>query len=185
MVKILIICLICFATNLWAGPDDPTVTQLQAAYDYLFTPEEQEAYSNLGDNPFAQNRYWHSYWKKNDPTPKTPNYNENLDLFQRRLSLSSNFISQYEFDEGWRTDQGKVFIFFGAPLEIHRSPYGPTAIEKKEVWVYVGRDAAGKEMRVELLFVDEDDSGEFFLETEIDFPTIISEDNKIPELIKE
>ena len=92
---------------------------------------------------------------------------------------SANLYYELELDKGWRSDRGKVLIFFGYPSMIRRSRFGPSEEKKSEIWIY---GEIGSENRVELVFEDEFDSGDYILKTHVLFPAMISLSSELPKL---
>ncbi len=178
-----ILLAICFIASI--NCQETSNLELQVTYDYLFSVDEQTAY-NLLASPEERNKFVRDYWQRNDPSPETPTYNEMNKAFVERIDLANFFLSSIEeFVDGWKSDRGKVYIFFGPPTEIHRSPFGPTAESKYEIWVYSVREPGGNRKTVELTFIDENDVGSFTLVTQVKFPTMIILEASLPEIIKE
>jgi GWxTD domain-containing protein len=153
--------------------------EMQAAYEYLFTPQQRQAFDRLGSAQRKES-FLADFWKKHDPSPET-DYNELKELFLRRLE-SANLYYDLELDRGWRSDRGKVLIFFGYPNEIRRSRFAPYDDKKYEIWIY-GEITGGN--KVELVFEDEFDSGDFVLTTPVVFPEMISLGSELPVLAEE
>jgi GWxTD domain-containing protein len=149
--------------------------ELEAVEEYLFTPQQRQAFDTLGTLQ-QRERYLADFWKKHDPSPET-DYNELRQLFLQRVE-SANLYYELELDKGWRSDRGKVLIFFGYPNMIRRSRFGPTDEKKSEIWVY---GEISSDNRVELVFEDEFDSGDYVLKTQVLFPGMLS---LVPELPK-
>ncbi|MCH8327749.1 MAG: GWxTD domain-containing protein [Candidatus Marinimicrobia bacterium] len=59
------------------------------------------------------------FWKSLDPTPGTP-HNELMDEYYGRVAFSNKNYETYE--NGWRSDRGKVYIIYGPPDEIISNP---------------------------------------------------------------
>lgn len=154
--------------------------ELQAAHDYLFSPEEQQRFAQLRTLE-AQTQFWDDYWRRNDPTPATE-YNEWMLEFLRRFQYTYFFDTNNVFADGWKQDMGRVYILFGPPREIVRSPFGPSSGTKTEVWIY--RLPGDEGRSVELVFEDRDDLGRYLLKTKVKFPRDISLDPRLPEIIE-
>lgn len=162
---------------------DPRDSELNATYDYLFSEADKEAYGKLPARNWEQNRFWHRFWRKKDPTPATPNYNEKLNLFLDRVARANEYFSENtQIPDGWKTHRGKVYILFGTPQQIRRSPFGFSSGTKYEIWIYEDPDDDSGQRRIELEF-QEDDLGRFILNTQIKFPRDISDYFVLPELV--
>lgn len=170
-------------TVLLFGIQDADNYAVQAAYDYLFTPEYQQAYDALEHN-WDRERFWSDYWARRDPTPET-DYNELRENFISRVEFANNLFSRYiDFEDGWKSDMGHVFIIYGPPKDIYRSPASPTLDPTYEVWVYRLELDDESEQSVELIFQDDDDDGIYDLLTEVDFPRMIQE-GTLPEVTRQ
>ncbi len=63
---------------------------------------------------------WETFWARRDPTPDTPRNEAMLDFFKRVRYANTHFSGQT--GAGWRTDQGRVYIRYGAPDQIEDRP---------------------------------------------------------------
>lgn len=152
----------------------------QAAYDYLFSQEEQLEADEL-QRPVNQkklNQFWEKIWKRRDPTEETE-YNEIRELFIRRVDDTSLFKGINDFGDSWKKDQGRVYIIYGAPDEIIKSPYGPKEQDSFEIWVYRENEDENSR-RVEIIFVEDIDG--YKLKTSITFPRKIFEERELPDI---
>ena len=99
----------------------PTQTLLdedEAAYSYLFTAEQRAEFDSLTTQQ-QRERYIDRFWRSLDPTSET-DYNELREMFLRRVEFA-NLYYDVDIAKGWRTDRGKVLIFYGFPTMIRRS----------------------------------------------------------------
>ncbi len=89
---------------------------------YIITNEERAAYKSLVTD--AQHEaFIEDFWQKRDPTPGTPE-NEFKEEHYRRIAYANEHFAS--FVPGWKTDQGRIYITFGAPDEIDDHPKGGT-----------------------------------------------------------
>ena len=153
--------------------------EIDAAYEYLFTPEQRAAFDQLASQQ-EKDGFLNEFWQNQDPSPET-DYNELRELFRRRIEFA-DFYYDLDLERGWRSDRGKVLIFFGHPGMIRRSRFGPFDDSKHEIWIY--GDIHG-ENKVELVFEDEFDSGDFVLRTQVVFPKQFLLSPELPRIIKE
>jgi GWxTD domain-containing protein len=156
---------------------------LQAAYDYLFTPEAYDVLKKQAD----RDRFWRTYWEERDPTPETE-YNELLEEFFRRVEHTIFVFSRYEdFEDGWNSDMGHIYIIFGPPKDIYRSPTGPSLDPKYEVWVYRFGAESENQHSAELIFMEDTDNDDFELLTEIEYLRSIQnfQNAAIPKVIRQ
>jgi GWxTD domain-containing protein len=73
------------------------------------------------------------FWKKRDPSPGTKR-NEAMEEYYYRIYTANKEYGQ--FQSGWETEQGEVFIRFGEPSFIERHPFNFGATHAYEVWYY-------------------------------------------------
>jgi GWxTD domain-containing protein len=60
------------------------------------------------------------FWKRRDPTPGTLQ-NEAMDEYYRRVDYAErHFTGKGRGRQGWKSPQGKIYLAYGAPDEIHR-----------------------------------------------------------------
>ena len=79
--------------------------------------------------------FWDAFWLRRDPTPGTPR-NERLAEFLRRIEYVNQRYSILE--PGWTSDMGRIYIRYGAPDQVDRTPYS-NAGPPREVWYYLER----------------------------------------------
>ena len=74
-----------------------------------------------------------NFWKRRDSTPETEVNEVKRDYFQRVDYANQVFSGSW--NEGWRTDRGRVILLYGMPDEVDRNYM---EIDKKpyEVWHY-------------------------------------------------
>ena len=96
-----------------------------------------------------------NYWKKLDPTPETE-YNELMTEFYTRVDYTLKNFSTISGVKGVKSDRGKVFLKYGKPDKTERS----SNLQGKvvETWIY-------DKLHRKFVFVDEDGTGEFSLES--------------------
>jgi len=165
-----ILLLACLPSQM--GGNDET----EAVYEYLFTPQQQQAFDALRTQA-GRERFLAGFWRGLDPSPET-DYNELRELFLRRIEFA-NLYYPLEVAKGWRSDRGKVLLFFGFPSSIRRSRFSPSEDAKYEIWTYGG--IRGEET-VQLIFKDEYDSGDFVLQTPVEFPKVLSLNPELPRI---
>ncbi len=117
---------------------------------------EYKVWDELSDA--ARDNYLDTFWRANDPNPDTPE-NEFYEIVQDRVSYSNEHFSRFE--DGWKTDRGRIYIRNGAPVESTTDFTDPsqTRFASKEylIWKY-----NQPEHRV-YLFIDQMMNGDFKL----------------------
>ena len=79
-----------------------------------------------------QARLFKEFWMSVDPTPDTEQ-NELMQEYYARVRFANQQFSG--FRDGWKTDQGMVYIILGPPNEVERHPF-ETDSRPYEVWIY-------------------------------------------------
>ncbi len=126
-------------------------------YDLAIRPMryilDEKTYKRVRHLSYKELEKWFkAYWKKRDPTPNTV-YNELMVEFFRRVAEANRKFST-RHKEGWETDQGRIYILYGAPTRIDDHRYA-TQTRPYQVWVYGDS--------LQFLFVDRNGNGEFNL----------------------
>jgi len=86
----------------------------QAFYDYarlIMTEDEHDIFKHLADKQ-ERERFIQDFWDKRDPDPDT-DMNEFQEEFYRRIDYANQRFLQGP--PGWKTDRGRMYIYFGAP----------------------------------------------------------------------
>lgn len=94
------------------------------------------------------------FWKIKDPSPNNEE-NEVFDEYFRRVNYANEKFSNY--NEGWKTDRGMVYIILGTPNNINRHPFEYDS-KPYEVWEYY-------EINRSFVFVDQSGFGDYRLIT--------------------
>lgn len=120
--------------------------------DYIADKSEHDAMKNLTTDE-QKRQFFESFWKRRDPTPDTPE-NEAMNEFYRRVQYADQHFGVG--GQGWRTDMGRIYIKFGQPDEVVRSPFNFDR-PPEEIWYYY-RD------RHTFVFVDSKGFGRYDLD---------------------
>lgn len=98
---------------------------------YIASPSEIE-YMEAGETKTEKIMRFLQYWKTKDPSPGNEE-NQVFEEYFRRVSFANDNFSNY--NKGWRSDRGMVFIILGAPNNIDRHPFEYDS-KPYEVWQY-------------------------------------------------
>ena len=112
---------------------------------YIASADEIRQLENAG--PEERDKLWEEFWKK-----RPPGFKE--EFFGRVRYANEHFSS---VGPGWKTDQGMIYITYGAPDEVESYPHnidGPPY----EIWSYTT-------LRRRFVFVDYDGFGRYELYT--------------------
>ena len=86
---------------------------------YLASREEKKMIKRL-DSVETKRKFLSEFWAKRDPSPATP-FNEKRAEFLKRVKYANKEFSALGL-KGWKTDFGRVYILYGPPDDIERSP---------------------------------------------------------------
>jgi GWxTD domain-containing protein len=99
---------------------------------YVATDQEYEELRKARTDE-ERARQWEAFWARRDPTPDTPRNEGMIDFFKRVRFANSQFSGQTV--AGWRTDQGRIYIRYGAPDQVEERAatfYDPPIV----IWHY-------------------------------------------------
>jgi GWxTD domain-containing protein len=94
-----------------------------------------------------------AFWKAKDKTPSTA-YNEVMTEYYRRADHATREFATLRQPEGWKTDRGKAYMFYGPPSSVRRSLDPEKGFQ--EIWTYERTSKM-------LTFVDQNRSGDYIL----------------------
>jgi len=106
---------------------------LERDVSYIITNEEKEAFVRLTSDADRDN-FIQRFWEVRNPDPGSPN-NSYKDEIYRRIAYANQWYGHRDNVEGWRTDQGRVYITLGAPQQVGKY-YGFANIRPMEIWFY-------------------------------------------------
>ncbi|NOY76660.1 MAG: GWxTD domain-containing protein [Calditrichaeota bacterium] len=86
---------------------------------YLATKNEKKMIKRL-NSVETKRQFLKEFWARRDPSPATP-FNEKRAEFLRRVQYANKKFSVLGL-KGWKTDFGRVYIVYGPPDDIERSP---------------------------------------------------------------
>jgi len=133
------------------GPEElAALTKEEASYRanlirYVASSEDLKVYDGLTLDGKA--RFLEEFWLQRDPDPATP-LNEFRREHMRRWNYANQHFSQFQQDDGWRTDRGRVYIVYGPPDDIERYPSDITRVAW-ERWHYYSLEGG-----IEFIFAD-------------------------------
>ena len=107
--------------NCGGGPKielDPTSQDFYETARLIMTKQENKIFRHLPDKE-SREEFIEEFWAKRDPDRETEE-NEFRDEFLRRIEYAnSHFL---EGPPGWKTDRGRMYIYFGDPDLRDQSP---------------------------------------------------------------
>jgi GWxTD domain-containing protein len=151
---------VCFALffpgcSALSRPDlDPESQAFYETARLIMTKAEIRIFTHLPDAD-SRAEFIQDFWDKRDPDRFTE-MNEFQDEFYRRVDYADHrFI---EGIPGWKTDRGRMYIYFGPPDTIDRYPVlDQPDVKGMEIWYYYRLSFA-------LRFLDEDGTGSYTLD---------------------
>jgi GWxTD domain-containing protein len=111
---------------------------------YIASGYEKKVYHAL--NTEGKRQFLLAFWKKLDTVPETE-VNEFKNEYLQRVGIANERYGAGA-KEGWRTDQGRIFIIYGKPDQIDRY-HGGFNQYPYQIWHYYGVEGG-----VEFVFVD-------------------------------
>ncbi len=131
-----------------AEMNEANILRFRHEIDYLATPEELDHYDGL--EPEAQRQFLLDFWSARDNIPGTPDNEFRQEWLQRFEYANSNFTTPTQPD-GWKTDQGRVWILYGQPDDIDVHPMDSVRGMPWVAWIFEQFEGVGRALFV---FVD-------------------------------
>ena len=116
---------------------------------YIATAEEKETFRKL--TPRGKQEFLINFWQSKDPNPETSQNEFMQEHFRRMAYAETNFTG------GIDSDMGRIYIQYGAPVEIKRQ-FSTTEFSKPvQIWYYALQGTT------EFVFVDRSGDGKYVL----------------------
>jgi GWxTD domain-containing protein len=128
---------------------EENIIRFRNEISYLATPEDLDRFDGL--DPEGKRRFLIDFWKARDPDPETPQNEFRSGWVERFNYANKNFTTPTQ-PEGWKTDQGRVWIVYGKPDDVIPHPLEEGGATKPWVeWIY---HQMGDQGRVRFIFAD-------------------------------
>lgn len=131
--------LILFAislVNCGGGPKielDPTSKDFYETARLIMTRQENKIFRHLPDKE-SREEFIEDFWAKRDPDKETEE-NEFREVFFSRIEYANSHF--FEGPPGWKTDRGRMYIYFGAPDRMDQNPMSnQPGLRGWILWVY-------------------------------------------------
>lgn len=139
------------------GKGDKYIRWIKEEVALLITPEEEKEFMGLQSNE-EKEKFIRIFWAKRDPSPVTAE-NEFKDEWYQRLDYVQKTFTRGT-SKGWRSDMGKVYLFFGPPAEtragqprnLDRAVGGTQQKLGEQVWIYQPMPDLGLTSRFQVIF---------------------------------
>jgi GWxTD domain-containing protein len=100
---------------------------------YIITAEERKAFLTLTSDA-QRDSFIDSFWKVRNPDPNS-SVNTYKEEHYRRLAYANETFGDVRYENGWRTDRGKMYIILGPPKQ--RAKYNDVGnVRPMEIWFY-------------------------------------------------
>lgn len=165
-----LVCLLCFSAQAQEkgkircteGAGDNRITfkkWLERDAVYIITQNEKEFALTLKTEADGE-QFVENFWRRRDPTPDTE-INEFKEEYYARIAYTNEHFSSGI--PGWKTDRGKVYIFYGKPdrVEKGRAEFEGNENVLFEKWFYERITGVGS--NIQLTFIDPTETREFRL----------------------
>ena len=108
-----------FEQTVFADMPETKVNQELDYIKYLANKDEKKMIKHL-DSVETKRQFLKEFWARRDPSPATP-FNEKRAEFLRHVQYANKKFSALGL-KGWKTDFGRVYILYGPPDDVERSP---------------------------------------------------------------
>jgi GWxTD domain-containing protein len=127
---------------------------------YIITPQEKRVFLQLGTDR-EREIFVEAFWRQRDPSTGTPR-NEFKEEHYRRLSYANRFFGRGTPRPGWKTDQGRVYIILGQPINIETYD-NVMNVYPTQIWFYLGDPKYGLPPAFNIVFFKKEGMGEYIL----------------------
>lgn len=116
---------------------------LEKEFKYAMYIMMERDISNFNElNSIADKRkFMYDFWKSKDNIPGTLQNEFKINYFKRVLEANKNFKEAY--NEGWKTDRGRIFLIYGKPDDIERFPFESNK-KSYVIWKYYQVEGGGE-----------------------------------------
>ncbi|MCU1222030.1 MAG: hypothetical protein JWQ42_123 [Edaphobacter sp.] len=106
---------------------------------YIIQTEERKEFLSLRSDAERDN-FIKSFWDARNPSPGS-DINEYREEHYRRLAYANQYFGNIKAQDGWRTDQGHIYIVLGAP-EQRASYLAARNVRPMMIWFYQSKTPA-------------------------------------------
>lgn len=122
---------------------------------YIAKNDELDVLKKFRDAPAGEQKTaLEAFWKRRDPTPDTDR-NEHMITYYSRIAYANEHFDD-GLRQGWRSDQGRIYIVYGPPDEVERYTWDRSYPHPYQVWHYYNISRS-------FVFVDFDGYGRYRL----------------------
>lgn len=110
---------------------------LNEEVNYIITSDERKDFLSLKDDTEREN-FIRLFWNARNPDPHSE-FNSFKEEHYRRLAYVNQHFGNIKAQDGWRTDQGMIYILLGEPKQIANYPERRN-VRPIEIWFYEGSE---------------------------------------------
>lgn len=106
---------------------------LEVEVPYIITSDERKQFLALNTDEQRES-FINAFWRIRNPDPVSE-LNTYKEEHYRRLSYANEHFGSARYEDGWRTEMGRIYIVLGPPKQ--RAPYHEKAnVRPMEIWFY-------------------------------------------------
>ena len=106
---------------------------IEVEVPYIISSTERKQFLTLTTDA-ERDHFIDTFWRIRNPNPSSVS-NSYKDEHYRRLAYANEHFGTAKYEDGWRTDMGRIYIILGAPKQ--RAPYHALAnLRPMEIWFY-------------------------------------------------
>lgn len=106
---------------------------IEVEVPYIITAEERKSFLSLTAD-VQRDSFIDSFWRIRNPDPSS-SVNAYKEEHYRRLAYANENFGDLRYENGWRTDRGRMYIILGAPRQ--RAKYNDIGnVRPMEIWFY-------------------------------------------------
>lgn len=135
-----------FLRSEFAGKSSKDVEDEFSKMSYIMTSQQVDNFKELND-PVEKRKFLYLFWKSKEYASGTPYLKLKSDFFARVREADSKF--KESFNEGWKSDRGRIYIIYGKPDEIDNFPF-QASTKSYQIWRYNSVEGGGECVFIEL-----------------------------------
>lgn len=133
-----VLLLLCFVPSLQAANRardlPPTYRHwLNEEVTYIISSSERKQFLSLSSDA-ERDSFIAEFWKIRNPDPAS-SVNTYKEEIYRRLAYANQHFGSIDLQDGWRTDEGRIYIILGAPQQIVTYPAARN-VRPMQIWFY-------------------------------------------------
>jgi len=129
-----------FLKSEYATMDEKVMDKEFELSQYIMSDQDNKKFDNLKSLD-DKRKFMYTFWKTRNANPNSPILDRKIEYFKRVNEANKTYKEAY--NEGWKTDRGRIFIIYGKPDDIERFPF---EADKKsyEIWKYNSVEGGGE-----------------------------------------